>query len=409
MPVREHFWMNADRRRLALAQLARAEGVEEAAVLATCERTEFVLWAQDASLAASSVLSFFTRAYALRSSEWKCFYRRVDEHALIHLLQVASGLDSMVWGDPQVLSDMKSAWTEAQAAGACGTSLDAAFDRTLDVAARVRAESGLGTSQMSVPLATVELARQIFGSLSKRRVLVLGAGRIAERTVHHLLGNGANVRILNRTQERAAQLAAVLGVACCPMRDLGKNLAQADVVISATSAAEFVLQSAEVESASRQRRERPLLLIDLGMPRTVDPAVREFPDVFLYDLDGLQPVLARAAGDRGHEGQAEAAIASEARDFCSKLESQRVMPMVVSLRQKLDEICRQEMELFRHEPGLFSDGHAVEEFAYRISRRLARSLARELKDHPAEQEQLTALVERLFRREAQAPMAGAKS
>ncbi len=399
--------MDSSRRRLALAELTAADGIEEAAILANCERTELILWSQDASAAAASVLGFLTREYALRSSEWRHFYRLIDERAMVHLLQLASGLDSMAPGDPQVLSDLKSTWSEAQSAGTCGPFLDATFETTMAVAAHLRAEV-LPASKMSIPLAAVELAKQIFGSLEKRRVLVLGAGRIAECVVQTLTVRGANVRILNRTPESAARLAGVLGVAFSPLREFGKQLAQADVLIGAAAAPEFLIPSADVAAAGRQRRERPLLLIDLGVPRNIDPAVRELPDLFLYDLEALQPLLARAAGEQEQSSRAEALIASEARQFCSKLEAQRAMPPVVSLRQKLDEICRQEMELFCHEPGSVPDAQALEEFAYRLSRRLARSLARELKEHPAEREQLTTLMERLFRLEMQPPAAGAK-
>ncbi len=412
LPVRERFWISPGQRRAALAELTASEGIEEAAILANCERTELILWAPDASLAAESVLSFFTRAYALRSAEWRYFYRLVDEHAMAHVLQVACGLDSMTPGDPQALSDLKSAWGDGQAAGTCGASLDAVFEKAFSVAAHPRPEV-LPGSNLSLPLAAVELAKQIFGSLEKRRALVLGAGRVAEHVIRTLATAGANVRILSRTQESAAQLAGVLGVSFSPMRDLGTHLTQADVVIGAAATAEFIVKSAELESAAHDRSGKPLLLIDLGLPRNIDPVVREIADVFLYDLEGIPPLLARAAGEQVHPAEqeqrarAEAVIACEAREFCSKLESQRAMPPVVSLRQRVDEICRQEMELFRHD-GSSPDGQALEEFAYRISRRLARSLAREIKEHPAERDQLSTLAERLFRLEMQPPAAGAK-
>lgn len=404
--VRERFCMDAPRRRQALEQLARSEGVREAVVLATCERTEAILWAQDASLAAGSVLNFLTHEYGLRSSDWRHFYRLLDERALLHLMRAASGLDSMVAGDPQILLDLQAAWTQSQAAAVSASFLDAVFANVLAAGARVRDETGLGASVMSVPCAAVELARQIFGSLEKCRVLLAGAGRVAGQVAERLAASGAGpVCVMSRTFGHAAELAARVRAGAAPLQEMPQHLAEADVVIAAAAAPEFLIARAAIEAACCERHGRPLLLVDLGLPRNIDPAARELPDVFLHDLDGLTDILERAAGEaRQRSGQADPIIASEARRFCSNLQSQCTVPLVVALREKLDAICRQELELFCRESGPFPGEQALETFACRLSQRLAGSLARELKEHPdsVEQEHLTQAVQRLFRLEDEA-------
>ncbi len=175
--VREHFWISESRRYEALLHLIQAEGVEEVVVLATCNRTEFVLWASDASLAANSVLRFLSRDFNLRLCEWKHFYRLLDEEALTHIFRVASSLDSMVLGEPEIVGQVKTAWKMAQEVGSTGRFLDAVFQKALTVSKRVRNETAIGSSAVSVPYAAVELAKQIFGSLENRIVLLMGAGK----------------------------------------------------------------------------------------------------------------------------------------------------------------------------------------------------------------------------------------
>ncbi len=402
LTVRERFCMDALRRRQAL-ELAHAEGVGEAVVLATCERTEFILWTHDTSSGAGSVLNFLTREYGLRSWEWKHFYRLVDERGLAHLMRVSSGLDSMAPGDPRAESELHAAWQDARATGASGTSLDAICEEALAVGTRVREETRAGSPTTSVAAAAVELARQIFGALENRRVLLIGAGELAHRVADRLLAGGANaVTVVSRTAERAAALAGEYGIASGRMHDRPQLLAAADIAISAVPASEFALTRPEIETACAARNERPLLLIDLGMPRGIDPAARALSGILLHDLDGLQEILNRARGVRPTPaGEADTVFAGEARRFCSKLVSQRIVPIATAVRQKLDQICRQELELLRQESGVLTDAQALEALAYRISQRLAGSLARELQELPdaAEQERLTEAVQHWFRLE----------
>ncbi len=411
LAVRERFCMDALRRRQAL-ELARADGVDEAVVLATCERTEFILWTHDTSAGAGSVLNFLTREYELRSWEWKHFYRLVEERALAHLMRLSSGLDAMTAGDTRAPAELQAAWHQARVSGASGASLDAICEHALAVGTRVREETRADASTMSVPLAAVELARQIFGKLENRRVLLIGAGELAQRVASRLAaGATKDVTIVNRTPERATALASRFRIATALMRERPRLLEETDLVISAVPASELALTRPEIEAACAARNSRPLLLIDLGMPRGIDPAARELNGVFLHDLDGLQEILNRARGVRQTSmGEADTVFASEARQFCSKLVSQRIVPIAVAVRQKLDQICRQELDRLRQETGALTDEQTLETFAYRISQRLAGSLARELQELPdlAEQERLTEAIQHWFRLEQEKAAAVAR-
>src|SRR6202158_2304567 len=192
MAVREHFWIPENRRYEALVQLSRAEGVEEAMVMATCNRTEFWLWANEVTLAENSVMRMLGAEYGLKLCEWNHFYRLLDESALLHIFRVASSLDSMVVGEPQVVAQVQEAWTQAQKIGATGRFLDAVLEKALAVSQRVHSETAIGGAAVSIPYAAVELTRQNFGTLENKKVILLGAGKMNEILARGLLTQGAN-------------------------------------------------------------------------------------------------------------------------------------------------------------------------------------------------------------------------
>ncbi len=185
--VRERFWISPARRSEALLQLVRSEGIEEVIVLATCNRTEFIVWASDVPTAANSVLRFLTQEYELKLCDWSHFYRLMDDVALTHTFRVVSSLDSMVLGEPEITGQVKEAWAQAQQAGTTGRFLDAVMQKALTVSKRVRTETAIGTSAVSVPYASVELSREILGDLAGRELLLIGAGKMSERAAHYLM------------------------------------------------------------------------------------------------------------------------------------------------------------------------------------------------------------------------------
>jgi len=405
--VRERFWISEDRRYQALVDLSRAEGIEEVIVLATCNRTEFWLWVNDVTLAANSVMRLLGSEYGLKLCEWKHFYRLLDEGALLHIFKVASSLDSMVIGEPQVVSQVKQAWQQAQKVGVTGRFLDAVMQKALTVSKRVRSETAIGNAAVSIPYAAVELTRQIFAKLENKKVLLLGAGKMSELSARGLLSHGAgSVLVINRTLEHAAELATKLGGAAIPFEERWQHMAEADIIISSTSCPHTILSREEAEILIQERRVRgrkdqPLVIVDIAMPRDIDSAVREVKGIFLYNLDDLENVVDHNAGER------EAAVAdgqkilqAEAQGFRRRLMAERVVPTIVALRQRLDEICRQELDSFRLENGPFSrdQDEMLTAVMSRMTQRIAGSLARELKELPekVEQEQMTTAVQRLF-------------
>src|SRR5271165_5342697 len=297
--VRERFWISESRRYEAVVQLSRAEGIDEVIVMATCNRTEFWLWANDVTLAANSVMRLLGAEYGLMLCEWKHFYRLLDEAALLHIFRVASSLDSMVLGEPQVVSQAKQAWQQAQKIGTTGRFLDAVMQKALTVSKRVRSETTIGNAAVSIPYAAVELTRQIFGTLENKKVLLLGAGKMSELSARGLLNQGASsVCVINRTLEHASELAAKLGGAAIPFEERWQHMAEADIIISSTSCPHTILSREEAEMLIRGRENRPLVIVDIAMPRDVDSAVRDVKGVFLYNLDDLENVVEHNAGER---------------------------------------------------------------------------------------------------------------
>jgi glutamyl-tRNA reductase len=400
--VRERFWISESRRYEALVHLGRSEGIQEIIVLATCNRTEFIIWAEEASLAANSILRFLSAEYGLKLCEWSHFYRLLDDEALVHIFRVACSLDSMVIGEPQIVAQVKDAWHLAQKVGTTGRFLDAVMQKALTVSKRVRNETAIGNATVSVPYAAVEIARTLFGSMQGRKVLVLGAGKMSELSARYLIKNGAkSVIVVSRTFEHAGELAEKLGGTAAPFEDRWQHMIDADILISSTSCPHTILSREDAQRVARDRNGRLLCMIDIAVPRDIDPAVRQVEGMFLYDLDDLEQAVKRNAGERETAAaDAEKIVVAEAHGFHRKLLAEHVVPTIVALRQRLDQICRQELQSFCEEFGPFSkDQEQLFETAVsRITRRIAGSLAHELKELPqkAEQEQMTAAVQRLF-------------
>ena len=403
--VRERFWISPERRPEALIQLVRSEGIEEAIVLATCNRTEFIVWASDVPTAANSVLRFLTQEYQLKLRDWSHFYRLMDDLALNHIFRVTAGLDSMVLGEPEIVGQVKQAWAQAQQAGTTGRFLDAVMQKAMTVSKRVRTETAIGSSAVSVPYASVELSREVLGDLAGRELLLIGAGKMSERAAHYLMKAGANrVKVMNRTACRGEDLATQLGATPVSWDDRLQHLKKADIIVSSTSCPHFILTREEAVAIAHERQHRPMVMIDIAVPRDIEPAVREVEGIHLFDMDDLESVVQRNSA--GRQAAAEAAVKivqAEVQGFRGKLMAERVVPTIVALRHRLDELCRQELDVLRREFGPFTEDQdqALAALTAHITQRIAGSLARELKEMPEREEQnvLAAAVGKLFQLE----------
>jgi glutamyl-tRNA reductase len=333
--LRERVALDLDACR-ALAQ--RLDG--EAVVLSTCNRTELYLvreeHADDEAVAALVQLAG-ERADDLAAA----LYRLRDEAAALHLFRVAAGLDSLVPGEGEILGQVRAAFE----AGEAGPFLDRLFRQALHTGKRVRMETAIGESPASVPSAAAALAQQVFGDLAGHRVLLLGAGKISESAARNLRSRGAEIAVVaNRTLEHGEDLARKLGAQALALDAVATELERADVVVSATSASELVLSRASVAAALRARKGRPLLLLDLAVPRDLDPAINELDGCFLYDVDDLEAVVTETlSGRRGEAARAEQLVAGEADRFREWQASLDIVPTIASLRALAEEIRDREL------------------------------------------------------------------
>ena len=394
------------RRRVeALRQLVRSEGIEEVIVLATCNRTEFIVWANDVPAGANSVLRFLTHEHALKLCDWSHFYRLMDDAALTHIFQVAAGLDSMVLGEPEIATHLKDALEHAQKAGTTGRFLDGIVQKALAVSARVRNETAIADSTMTVPYAAVELSIEVLGSLAGREVLLVGAGKMSEQAAKCLQNAGATqLNLMNRTPEKAGELAFKLNAQVVSCNDRLAYLQSADIVVCSTSCPHSIISVEDARHIARARQGKPIVMIDIAVPRDIDPRVGEVDGIHLFDMDDLEQVVKRDIHQRrAAANDANKIVACEVQGFHRKLMAERVIPTVVALRRRLEELCQQEVDFLRQEYGPFTEDQdqVLTTLAAHITQRIAGSLARELRDLPdrSGQDSLTVALHHLFQLE----------
>lgn len=368
-----------------LARLRTELGLSEALILSTCNRVEIYARAPEGGHGAGELARFLAESHGRTPSELAGHLYSLDgEPAVRHAFRVAASLDSMVIGEPQILGQVKEAYEIAEQAGALGSGLNALRNRSLAAAKRARTETGIGQNAVSVSYVAVELARKIFGDLRDRQVLLVGAGKMSELAAKHLVRGGARATVLGgRTFARAEELAAALGGRAAPFETLRDELARADIAISGTGAPGIVVKREDVEAARAARGARPLFLIDIAVPRDVDPAVARLAGVFLYDLDDLKAVAESNLRERRKEAAAaEALVEREVREFLAWQRSLDVVPLLVRLRERGEEVRRAELEKARKRLGtLTSDQEqALEGLTQAIVNKLLHAPTVELKE-----------------------------
>ncbi|MBI5537229.1 MAG: glutamyl-tRNA reductase [Deltaproteobacteria bacterium] len=350
--VRERLAVPADGLPGFLDELQSLPEVGEVMVLSTCNRVEIYATAKhgsdrDGTLAADAIeQKLIDRAGELRSEEVRThLFRYTDDPAVRHVFRVAASLDSLVVGEPQILGQFKDAFEKASQARSVGMLLGRAVESALHVAKRVRTETQIGAGRVSISSAAIDLARQIFGDLSGRVTALLGAGEMAEDAAKVLCEDGAKLRVVNRSIERAQNVASMFKGEARPWTDLQRTLIEADVVIASTSSPHFVLTRELVASITRARRGRSLFIIDIAVPRDVDPQVNDLEGVYLYDIDDLEKIAADTMRGRLTEAQsAERIVDEEADAFSTWLEALKVTPTVVALRKHVQGVLFAELE-----------------------------------------------------------------
>jgi glutamyl-tRNA reductase len=322
----------------ALAQTLAGDA-REAVCLSTCNRTELYIAAPDADEAERAAVDALA---ALEPEVAPSLYRLRDEAAALHLFRVAAGLDSLVPGEGEILGQVRHAYE----AGATGPLLDRLFRQALHAGRKVRAQTAIGESPASVASAAAALAEQVFGDLDGREILLIGAGKVSEQAARNFLSRRARIAfVANRSADRAGELAAKLGADALPLERVEEELGRADVVVASTSAPGYVLDREQAARALKARRGRPLLLVDLAVPRDLDPAINELDGCYLYDIDDLQAVVTETlAARRGEAQRAESIVAAEADKFQEWQVSLEVVPAIASLRARAEEIRAAELE-----------------------------------------------------------------
>ena len=332
----------------ALRALADRGSAREAVVVSTCNRAEMYVACDEAEPTRQDLLRFLSDYNQVAVSDIAPHaYDVVDLDAARHLFRVAAGLDSMVVGEPQILGQVKEAHTVATEARTAGAVLNRLFHASFAVGKRVRTETGLGAGAVSVSYAAVALAKKIFGDVNGRNVAVIGAGEMGKLTAIHMKAQDArHITIVSRTMAHAARTAeAIGGASAAPWEELDAVLGASDIVITATGAAAPILTKAHIESVMRPRRNRPLFIIDIAMPRDVEAAAGEIEQVFLYDIDDLQATVRENMARRASEvARAEGIVNEEVEKFGVWFRSRGAIPTVVALRERFESIRRAELE-----------------------------------------------------------------
>ena len=342
-----------------LRALVDGEIVREGLIVSTCNRVEVITATARGQLdqGVDRIADFLSQSRSLSPESFSPhLYQHLDDQAVRHLFRVASSLDSMVVGEPQVLGQVRHAYSLALEVGTAGRVLNRLVHHALHVAKRVRAETGIAASAVSISYMAVELGKKIFSSLKGCTVLVVGAGEMAELSARHLVNAGASrVLVANRTEESAGRLAAEFKGEAVSFDSLAESLANADIVICSTGATEYVITVAMARAALERRRNRPAFFIDISVPRNIDPAIGDLPNLFVFDIDDLESVISSNIREREREAQrAELIVDSEVMQFQQALRALDIGPTLGALRQKLQNIARAELERQRNRLGMLS-------------------------------------------------------
>ncbi|TRX75362.1 glutamyl-tRNA reductase [Pseudomonas mangiferae] len=370
--VRERVAFTPEQMVEALQQVCRLTPSREAAILSTCNRSE--LYLEQSEPDADEVLRWLADYHRLSPDELRaCAYVHQDDEAVRHMMRVASGLDSMVLGEPQILGQMKSAYAVAREAGTVGPLLGRLFQATFSTAKSVRTDTAIGENPVSVAFAAVSLARQIFADLHRSQALLIGAGETITLVARHLHEQGIKrIVVANRTLERASLLAEQFGAHAVLLADIPQELAHSDIVISSTASQLPILGKGAVERALKMRRHKPMFMVDIAVPRDIEPEVGELDDVYLYTVDDLHEVVAENLKSRqGAAMAAEELVSAGAEDFMLRLRELAAVDVLRAYRQQAERLRDDELARAQR---MLANGAAAEDVLAQLARGLTNKL-----------------------------------
>ncbi|RRJ61569.1 glutamyl-tRNA reductase [Paenibacillus oralis] len=377
--VRERFSFAEKDMPQALQELLRTKSVLEGVIIATCNRTEIYVVVDRLHMCGYFIRSFMERWFGVPREEFtRHLYMYEDEQAVRHLFRVACGLDSMVLGETQILGQVKSAFLLSQREKGTGTWFNMLFKQAVTLGKRAHSETAIGESAVSISYAAVELGKRIFGSFSGKRVLILGAGKMSELTAKHLSGGGAEeVLVANRTYARAQELAAKFDGTPCTMQEAMERLADVDILISSTGAEGYVITSAQVARSMKRRPDRPLFMIDIAVPRDIEPEIGELENVFLYDIDDLEGIVENNLEMRRAEAvKIDKMIEEDMQVFANWLQTLGVKPVIRALQEKAAHIHESTLD------SMFNKLPELDERQRKVIRRLTKSILNQMMHDP---------------------------
>ncbi|NIF20126.1 MULTISPECIES: glutamyl-tRNA reductase [Pantoea] len=380
--LRERVAFGPESLELALNSLLSQPRVQSGVVLSTCNRTELYLSVEQQADLREQLVHWLCEYHQLQEEDVrKSLYWHQDNAAVSHLMRVASGLDSLVLGEPQILGQVKKAFADSQRGHSLNSELERMFQKTFSVAKRVRTETDIGANAVSVAFAACTLARQIFESLSDVNVLLVGAGETIELVARHLREHRVkNLMIANRTRERAELLAEEVGAEVIGLADIDSRLAEADIVISSTASPLPIIGKGMMERALKARRNQPMLLVDIAVPRDVEPEVGKLPNAYLYSVDDLQAIIEQNMAQRKAAAlQAESIVVQECGEFMAWLRAQGAVDSIREYRTQANDI-RAELEsraLLALQQGA-DPQQVLQELAHKLTNRLIHSPTKSL-------------------------------
>ncbi|OSM00408.1 glutamyl-tRNA reductase [Magnetofaba australis] len=402
--LREKLSFPEERLPESLAQLVGLEQVCEGVILSTCNRVEIYLAAHDVQTAVEQTRIWLAHSHDLSLDELNPhLYINLEEEAVRHGFRVASSLDSMVLGEPQILGQMKKAYQHAVAQQSVGAILNRFFQHAFQTAKRVRNETAIAENAVSVSFAAVELSRKIFGELNGHSCLLIGAGEMCELAARHLVANGIDkVFVTNRTLERAQNLAAQFDGHAFPMEKLAENLHRADIIISSTGSTVYLVDAPMVKKALKERRQRPMFFIDIAVPRDLDPEIGDVDSAFLYDMDDLNQIVEQNRQERAEAAQAAENIVSEEIPGLLKwISALEVAPTIKALRAHAEGVRDEVLEKqLRGWETLSDDDRArIEKLTRLLVNKILHNPSEQLRlaAHEPDGDQITAATRRLFK------------